>query len=102
MGDFSHPLIPVLIHHVVDDTAGCFRKVGIKILGFAGELESGDKDDFLFVGREEEAFDTFFKRCHLFAVASVGVHDPKLAFAVGIGIGECYLLALIDPHEIAL
>jgi hypothetical protein len=100
VGDFGHPLVPVLVHEVVDYTAGGIGQVFIEVLGLAHELDGGDDHDFLFVRREKEAFHAFFKFGHLFAGAAVGVHDEELGNTFYC-VGEGDLSAFVDPDEIA-
>ncbi len=86
----------MLVHEVVDYTAGGIGQVFIEVLGLAHELD-GEMIITFFSSGEKEAFHAFFKFGHLFAGAAVGVHDEEL-WHTFYCVGEGDLSAFVDPE----
>ena len=78
MGDGLYPFVPVLVHKVVNDTAGSLGEVRVGIGGRLAELDLLDVGQSLLIGGIEVVGDTALDIRDLSAVAPVGAHRPEL------------------------
>ena len=101
VGYFGYPLVPVFVHEVIDHTSGGFGQVRINVGSVLSVFYVADKHHLLFVGREQEASDTFGHIAYLTAIGAVGVHYPQLHLAVGVSAHKGNLAATGHPYGTA-
>ena len=53
--DLGHPFVPVLVHEVIDHTAGGLGQIGVEVACVAGILHVADNDNVFFVRRQQES-----------------------------------------------
>ena len=95
------PLVPVLVHEVVDDAAGSLVEVGVDVRSLLAVFHIADEEDMFLVGREEESVYPFLVVAYLTGVAAVGLHDPQLRVAaLAREVGN--LFAAVYPHGVTL
>ena len=100
----GHPLVPVLVHHVVIDLARGVLQIGIDVLSRLTILDLGDHHHALLVGREDEALDAVLDVAHAVAATTISIHRPQLRCLVLalFPVDEGNLLAAVNPHIVAL
>ena len=101
MRDSLHPLVPVLIHEVVDKATRRFREVAVDVAGFVESFHLRDEENLLLIGREHKAINAILNLRHATAVGTVGVHGENL-HCITLAIEECNFLAAINPHGVLL
>ena len=78
MRDCLHPLIPVLIHEVVDKATRRFREVAVDVAGFVESFHLRDEENLLLIGRKHKTINAILNLRHAAAVGSVGIHSENL------------------------
>ncbi len=101
MGHAFHPVVPVLVHEIVDDAARCLRQIGISVGSRLAGLHLLDEEHLFAVGREGEPFNVFLQMGYLRHAAPIGVDAPYLG-AARLVAQEGDLLAAVDPLRVAL
>ncbi len=99
MRNLGHPLVPMLVHQVVNYSTRSLGEVGIYILGCLRIFNIGNHHYVLFIGRDEEAVDSVLDIADTLTIVAVGIHNPHLVDTV-IRIKECNLSTAVNPHGI--
>lgn len=88
MWNLGDPFIPVLIHKVVYNAAGCEGKVFEEVLVLVECFHRGSVDDFCSVGRYDETFYAVLNIRHPFHIRTIGIHYENLHFLRSVIFAE--------------
>ncbi len=101
MGHTFHPLVPVLVHEVINYASGGARQIRIAIGSSDRCLHPFDEKYLFAIGREGKSFNFLLQIRQLPHASPVGIYAPYLGAARLIA-QEGNFLPSLDPLRITL
>ncbi len=101
MGHTFHPLVPVLVHEVINYASGGARQIRIAIGSSDRCLHPFDEKYLFAIGREGKSFNFLLQIRQLPHASPVGIYAPYLRGACLVA-QESDLLSAFDPLGVAL